>query len=235
MATSKEVKRETIRYGADICGIAPAERCGGAPQGFRPDDIFPDCRSVVVFACRFPSSSLQAKTNVPYTLVRNKLVDKVDWIALRLSDELEREGVAAVPIPSAEPYDYWDAHRNHGRGILSLKHAGFLAGLGALGRNTLLINEKLGNMMWLGAVLVSIDLEPDPTTSYKACPSKCRLCLDSCPQHALDGTTIDQKLCRERSVSHNYGGGWVLSCNICRKICPYHSGIPGKRQKRSVG
>jgi epoxyqueuosine reductase QueG len=235
MANSREVKRKAIRYGADICGIAPVERFGGAPQGFHPEDIYPDCRSVVVFACRFPLSTLEARTNVPYTLVRNKMVDKLDSISLLLSGELGAADIVSIPIPSADPYEYWDAVRNHGRGILSLKHAGFLAGLGVLGKNTLLMNERFGNMLWLGAVLVSIDLEPDPTTSYQACPSKCRLCLDSRPQHALDGTTIGQKLCRERSISHSYGGGWVLSCNICRKICPYHSGIPGKRQKRPAG
>jgi epoxyqueuosine reductase len=153
------------------------------------------------------------------------MVDKLDGISVRVSEELETEGVVSVPIPSAEPYEYWDAGRNHGRGILSLKHAGFLAGLGVLGRNTLLINEKFGNMIWLGAILVSVELEPDPMASYEGCPSECTLCIDSCPQHALDGITIDQKLCRERSNSCTYGGGFVLSCNICRKVCPYHKGL----------
>jgi epoxyqueuosine reductase len=236
MITSEEVKKKAIEYGADICGIAPVARFVDTPEGFHPSDVYPDCRSVIVFACRFPLSTLRAKTNAPYTLVRNKLVDKLDWISLRLSEELEREGVTAVPIPSAEPYEYWDAGRKHGRGILSLKHAGWLAGLGVLGKNTLLMNERFGNMMWLGAILVSADLEPDATTSHQGCTSKCTLCIDSCPQHALDGTTINQKLCRKRSISHTDGGGWVLSCNICRKICPYHRGIPKKKlRSKSAG
>ncbi|HUW45744.1 MAG TPA: hypothetical protein VMW50_08110 [Dehalococcoidia bacterium] len=157
------------------------------------------------------------------------MVDKLDWISFHVSGELETEGVVSVPIPSAEPYEYWDAGRNHGRGILSLKHAGVLAGLGVFGKNTLLINEKFGNMIWLGAILVSIDLEPDPIASYEGCISGCTVCIDSCPQHALDGITIDQKLCRERSISYTDGGGWVLSCNICRKICPYHKGLLKKQ------
>jgi epoxyqueuosine reductase len=222
------IKKRAIKYGADICGIAPADRFAGAPKGFHPCDIYPDCRAVVVFASRFPLSTLQARTNAPYTLVRNKMVDKLDWISFHVSSELETEGVVSVPIPSAEPYDYWDTDRTHGRGILSLKHAGVLAGLGVLGRNTLLMNEKFGNMIWLGAILVSIDLEPDPVASYEGCDSECTLCIDSCPQHALDGITINQKLCRDISISYNYGGGWVLSCNICRKICPYHKSLTEK-------
>jgi len=232
MISSRTIKNRIIQYGADICGVAPVARFADAPKGFHPCDIYPDCRAVVVFASHFPLSTLQAKTNAPYTLVRNKMVDKVDWISFCVSGELETEGVVSVPIPSAEPYEYWDAGRNHGRGILSLKHAGFLAGLGVLGKNTLLINEKFGNMIWLGAILVSIDLEPDPIATYEACISGCTLCMDSCPQHALDGITIDQKLCRERSNSRTDGGGFVLSCNICRKVCPYHKGLLKKQRKK---
>ena len=229
MISSRTIKKRAIQCGADICGVAPVARFVDAPKGFHPCDIYPDCRSVVVFASHFPLSTLQAKTNAPYTLVRNKMVDKLDWISFHVSGELETEGVVSVPIPSAEPYEYWDAGRNHGRGILSLKHAGVLAGLGVFGKNTLLINEKFGNMIWLGAILMSIDLEPDPIASYEGCISGCTVCIDSCPQHALDGITIDQKLCRERSNSCTDGGGWVLSCNICRKVCPYHKGLLKKQ------
>jgi len=235
MVSSRAIKKRIIQHGADICGVATVARFANAPKGFHPCDIYPGCRSVVVFASHFPSSTLQAKTNVPYTFVRNKMVDRLDGISFRVSDELEMEGVVSVPTPSADPYEYWDPDRNHGRGILSLKHAGLLAGLGVLGKNTLLMNERLGNMIWLGAILVSVDLEPDPIASYEGCDSECRLCIDSCPQHALDGVTIDQKLCRERSNSYTSGGGLVLSCNICRKVCPYHKGLPQRTTKTGAG
>jgi epoxyqueuosine reductase len=231
MISSRIIKKRIIQYGADICGVAPMTRFVDAPRGFHPCDIYPDCRSVVVFASRFPLSTLQAKTNAPYTLVRNRMVDKLDGISFCVSGELEAEGVVSVPIPSADPYEYWDAGRRHGRGILSLKHAGVLAGLGILGKNTLLVNERFGNMIWLGAILLSVDLEADQIASYEGCISGCTLCIDSCPQHALDGITIDQMLCRERSNSYTDGGGLVLSCNICRKVCPYHEGLLEKQRK----
>ena len=225
MINSTIMKQRAIQKGADICGIAPVDRFVDAPKGFHPCDIYPDCKSVIVFASHFPLSTLQARTNAPYTSVRNKMVDKLDLISFHLSHELETEGIISIPIPSAEPYEYWDPDRNHGRGILSLKHAGFLSGLGILGKNTLLVNDTYGNMIWLGAVLVSADLKPDPTASYKVCSDKCSVCINSCPQDALDGTTIDQKLCREHSNSCTDGGGWILSCNICRKVCPNHAGL----------
>jgi epoxyqueuosine reductase QueG len=131
--------------------------------------MYPGCKSVVVFAARLPLSTLQAKTNAPYTVVRNRMIDKLDWIAFNVSVESDAKALGSVPIPSADPYDYWDADRTHGRGILSLKHAGALAGSGVPGKNTLLVNERFGNMIWLGAALVSIDLEPDPIVSCEVC------------------------------------------------------------------
>jgi epoxyqueuosine reductase len=225
MITSKLVKRKTMELGADICGIAPTSRFADAPEGFHPEDIYPDCRSVVVFASHFPSSTLQAKTNSPYTLIRNQMAEKLDAISFALADDMEKEKIVAIPIPSSEPYDYWDAEKRHGRGILSLKHAGVLSGLGTMGKNTLLINDKYGNMIWLGAVLVSVELEPDAVASYEGCIPKCMLCIESCPQNALDGTTIDQKRCREHVFSFSEGGECVISCNLCRKVCPNYKGI----------
>lgn len=232
MINSRTIKKRIIQCGADICGVAPVTRFVDAPRGFHPCDIYPDCRSVIVFASHFPLSTLQAKTHAPYTLVRNRMVDKLDGISFCVSGALEAEGVVSVPIPSADPYEYWDADRRHGKGILSLKHAGVLAGLGVLGKNTLLVNERFGNMIWLGAILLSVDLEPDPIAPYEGCISGCTLCIDSCPQHALDGITIDQMLCREHSNSYTDGGGLVLSCNICRKVCPYHKGLLEKQRKK---
>ncbi len=230
MTDSAAVKERAADLGAGLCGIAPVARFSAAPEGFHPCDVYPGCRSVIVVACRFPLSTLEAATNVPYTLVRNQLVGRLDAITCSLAAGLEAEGVTAMPIPSTDPYEYWDAARRHGRGILSLKHAAVLAGLGAMGRNTLLINERYGNMLWLGAVLTSADLEPDPPAVYEVCPPRCRLCLDACPQQALDGVTIDQRRCREHSVSVTDGGGWVLSCNACRRVCPNRAALKGRRR-----
>lgn len=222
------IKQKAMAKGAALCGIAPVERFANAPKGFHPKDIYPDCKSVIVFASPFPISNLQCTSNAPYTFVRNMMVEQMDRISFLLATELEQEGIAAVPIPCAEPYDYWDENRKHGCGILSLKHSAYLAGLGSLGKNTLLINKTYGNMIWLGAVLVSVELAGDSMETSENCPPRCTLCLEKCPQHALDGKTINQKLCREKSISSTPGGGWILSCNICRKVCPFHAGMKRK-------
>ena len=208
-----------------MCGLASIDRFVDAPPGFRPTDIVGNCKTVIVIAVRFPSSSLSANSLSPYTFVYNKLIAKIDSITFQIATELESLGSCAFAIPSVEPYDYWDGSRLHGQGILSLKHAAVKAGLGQMGKNTLLINEHLGNMLLLGAILLDKELEPDPLVNYQACISGCRICLEACPINALDGITAEQRKCRSISGKFTSGGGFVFGCNLCRKVCPHYNGI----------
>jgi len=220
-----EIKCRVRELGADLCGIASVERFADAPSGFHPTDIVKECKSVIVIAVRFPISTISALSQAAYTFVRNRLADKMDSITFQISSELETLGSCAVPIPSSDPYDYWDDSRRHGQGILSLKHAAVRAGLGQMGKNTLLMNDRFGNMLWLGAVLLDKELEADLIATYQACIPGCRICLDSCPANALDGITIEQRKCRGVSAKYTEGGGGVYACNLCRKICPRREGI----------
>ncbi len=214
------VKDIFLELGADLCGIAPAQRFGEAPEGFRPTDIFGDCRSVIVFAKRLPAGPLFAASCIPYTRLNDLLMTRLDDVGYAASLELERLGAKAVAVPADDPSEYWEADRHYARGVLSLRHAGYLAGLGVLGRNTLLKSERFGNMIQLGAALVDVELEADPVASGEACPSDCSICLDACPQGALDGNTVDQKLCRPLSNYTSPRGYKLYKCWECRKACP---------------
>jgi epoxyqueuosine reductase QueG len=220
-----EIERERIKeivrsLGADLCGIAPVERFREAPKGFRPNDIYKNCKSVLVFAKKLPSESLFTSNCIPYTHVGNIMIQKVDWLGIEVCLRLESHGIRSVPIPSADPYEHWEPERSYGRAILSLRHAGYLAGLGVLGKNTLLMNKAYGNMIQLGAVLVDVDLEGDTIATYEGCPSDCQLCIDSCPQGALDGKTVNQQFCRPLSQYRTKKGYILDKCNLCRRICP---------------
>ncbi|MFW9822620.1 MAG: epoxyqueuosine reductase, partial [Candidatus Thorarchaeota archaeon] len=126
---------------------------------------------------------------------------------------------------SDDPYEYWEPDRMYGRAILSLRHAGHLAGLGVLGKNTLLINNQYGNMIQLGAILVNVDLQGDAIAKYEVCLKSCEICLTSCPIGALDGISVNQKLCRSHSIFQHQKGYVLKKCNTCRKVCPYVIGI----------
>lgn len=223
--TSSEIKSTVFDLGADLCGVAPVGRFFMAPRGFHPNDISGDCRSVLVFAKRLPSGSLFASSCIPYTYINRLITEEVEALTLKLSRKLEALGVMNVPVPSDDPSEYWEAERSYARGILSLRHAGHLAGLGVLGKNTLLINDKLGNMIQLGALLLSENLEGDPIATYEACRADCDLCIQSCPQSALDGILVNQQACRPISNFRNERGFVLKKCWKCRSVCPNHTGI----------
>jgi len=220
-----KIKKILENMGADLCGIADDKRFKNAPSGFKPSDIYSECKSVIVFAKRVPSGSLSSENCIPYTHISEKIVQEVDRIGTDLCLILEDSGIGAVPIPSDDPSLYWESENQYARGILSLRHAGYLAGLGVLGKNTLLVNEKFGNMIQLGAVLVNIQLESDHLANYKACTPDCSLCIDQCPQKALNGATVDQKKCRDLSNFVNERGFVLKKCHSCRSICPNVVGI----------
>jgi epoxyqueuosine reductase len=231
-----EIYRERImdaaaRLGADLCGIAPVERFRDAPEGFHPCDIFSRTKSVLVYAKRIPTTILDSESCIPYTTVNNTLTQETDRLGLNLSLALEDMGIHNVMIPSDDPFDSWDKEKCHVTGVLSLRHAGYLAGLGRIGKNNLLINDKFGNMIYPGALLLAEEVTPDPVATYNACPEKCNLCLKSCPLSALDGKTVDQKTCRPLSNFKTEKGFVLQRCWICRKVCPNATGIRRKKGK----
>jgi epoxyqueuosine reductase len=223
--TSEEIKQFVFSLGADRCGIAAVERFEEAPVGFHPADIFPECRSVVVFLKQMPPSLLLSTNPIPYTHAASLLYKQLDRIGLELCTFLFRKSHQAVPVPADVPYIAWDEQRMYGQAILSMRHAAYLAGLGFLGRNTLLIHPELGNMVYIGAILTDIELEADPVQTDLACPPNCRICLEVCPAKALDGTTVNQKLCRKYSYFQNERGFDIYGCNACRRKCPLKMGM----------
>lgn len=220
MIDSGVVKEIVKSLGADLCGIASVERFKEAPKGFHPTDIYKDCKSVIVYIKRIPSESLFISNCIPYTFVNNVITHKVDELGFDVSLQLEKQGVMGIPIPSDDPYEHWKPESFYGRAILSLRHAGYLAGLGVLGKNTLLMNKEFGNMIQIGAVLVQAEVEEDPIATYEGCPSECNLCIESCPVKALNGRTVNQQLCRPLSNFKSEKGYILKKCNICRKVCP---------------
>lgn len=222
---SNQIKNIAFSLGADLCGIAGMDRFDDAPRGYHPCDVLPSCQSVISFACRFPAGVLACKSAVPYTRVRNSITAKMDAIALDLCIELDKKGVAAIPIPTNE--SQWDNTTERWRSIVSQKHIAQAAGLGTIGRHSLLITPQFGSMVWLGAVLTEANLEPDAVLE-RIC-NDCNLCVGTCPVNALERQEIDQQRCWDYAFGDNQETkNWEISCHKCRDICPYNLGI-GKK------
>lgn len=220
-ASSQKVKELMRSLGADLCGVASLNRFEGAPEGYHPRDVLPTCKSVISFACRFPVAALKCTTPVPYTRIRNTITPKMDAIALDFCIEMERHGVLCVPVPTNECE--YDERTGRSRSIISQKHAAQAAGLGVIGRHSLLITPQYGSMVWLGAVLCEDELEADALLP-PVCDN-CGLCVEACPVHALDNEQMNQQACWEYAFGDDEQKRiWTISCHRCRDGCPYNFG-----------
>ena len=215
-----EIKQFLYDMGADLCGIASAGRFGGAPEGFRPRDIFPPCRSVVVIAKKIPAGTLRCKTAVPYTVARNILSAELDVLSVRFCAEMETRGVAAVPTGTISPTRF-DEKTGRWRGAVSAKHSAVAAGLGRIGKNTLLITPEYGNMVWLNVILTDAELEPDGMLTGSPCEDDCSLCVDNCPAGALGESAMDQNACFAHAFRTGANEEFTIKCHICRSVCPH--------------
>jgi epoxyqueuosine reductase QueG len=225
----EQIRNLILSLDADVCGFTRTDRFADAPQGYKPTDISPDCRSVISFGIALPEGLAKVPPRLIYGYYNTFCRTEADTIAFKAAKRMEENyHCIAVPLPCDSPYEYWDNDRMEGRGLLSMKHIAVAAGLGVIGKSTLLLNNRYGNMLTIGAILTDLDLPSDPVAE-NICVDECRKCMDGCPVGAIKNGIVNQKLCRMHTYGKTKRGFDTVDCNLCRTVCPVSNGIINKQ------
>lgn len=121
--------------------------------------------------------------------------------------------------------------------VLEREHA-MRAGLGLVGKHTLLIEPGVGSWMLLGAVVTTLAFEPTPPRFGRGDPcGTCTRCIDACPTGAITPFSVDASRCLAYTTIEHRGdldsslasatGDWLFGCDVCQEVCPH-----GRRSTR---
>lgn len=194
-----------------------------------PKLILPECKSILVLALPYtppssffiPHSSLRVASyalgNDYHEIIPPRLQEIVAFI----------EEQVGHPVPNRY---YTDT------GPILERELAQRAGLGWIGKNSMLINPRAGSTFLLAEILLGIELETDEPFTTDHCGA-CTRCINACPtQCILPNRTIDSRNCISYLTIENKGaipehlrdktGNWIFGCDICQQVCPWNRFSP---------
>lgn len=197
----------------------------GRPEKFigrQPTDILPSAKSVIVFTIyigKFAAPSTREYGRMS-RLVFSGFYKNIVKELRPVQALLEAQGHRAVITDEAAE-----------GASLPMKAAAVKAGLGWIGKNTLLNSQQFGTFRALGAILTDADLAQTYPRAPMRCGSGCTRCLDACPVQALHAP---REIVKTECLSYILGkqsavlspgtdtDGYFFECEICQNICPWN-------------
>src|SRR6266852_9113008 len=247
--------------GFDLCGVVRADRFpelaqteewlsrGYAgemkyladPRRREPASVIPGMRSVIVCALNY-NTDLPRSTEVPG---ESRAEEPRGWISRYAwgadYHQVLNGKLTALLGAMHEQFDEPFAARVYAdTGPVQERILAKYAGLGWLGKNTLLLNQRLGTWNFLAAILTTLDLAPSLAEGALPPPDlcgNCRRCIDACPTGAfVEPYVMDARRCISYLTIELRGPvpdelrepmGWhVFGCDICQDICPWNRRAP---------
>lgn len=210
-----------------------------------PLALMPECKTIIVLAFRYPGDTLADKndqSDIPLIASYARGVDyhiflpaHVQQIVAYIQESFKHE-INALCFTDSAP-------------ILE-KELGVQAGLGWIGKNSCLINPKIGSYFFISEILLDVDLfssDGESESQISDHCGNCRRCIDVCPTHCiLDDRTLDASNCIAYLTIENKGsipdevrtlvGNHLFGCDLCQQVCPWNNmnnerieDLPGNR------
>jgi epoxyqueuosine reductase len=230
---------EPTRYGTEFAAWLAEGRHGEMDylrrhleQRLDPRVMVPGARSVICVADRYHDGGADAPRGGPpagriaryargddyHRVIKKRLRRLADELADRYPDETFRVCVDTAPVLEREL-----AQR---------------AGLGAVGKHTLLIEPGVGSWLLLGEIITTLSLDPSEPCDVDPCGA-CTRCLDACPTDAITPWSVDATACLSYLTIEHRGaidrrfheavGDWIFGCDICQEVCPHNQSTDRSR------
>jgi epoxyqueuosine reductase QueG len=187
MKMADEIRRLAEQENVPVLGFGPASAMADAPPGRRPEDLLPGALALICFGLPVPAAVYQTPAHTREAVWRSQNLNyrRLDTLSLRIAALLEERGARALPVYGCLPMDVND--RGQVVGYLNQIEMGRVTGIGAIGRNGLLIHPRFGARLMLGGVVTTADLPAQryPDVDQPGCPDGCRICADACPVGAI--------------------------------------------------
>ncbi len=210
------LKRICQVQGADLFGVADIS---GIKKDFKLSPKSLDkLNKAICLGVRLSRSILEEIENAPTRLyfyhyrTANAFLDQ---LAFKAANYIQKTGFSALPIPASIILD-WENQKAH----LSHKKIGFLAGLGWIGRNNLLVNKELGSQFRLATILTDMPLRCDKPVKDNC--ASCRLCISACPAGAIKENPDDFEHVKCFEKLKEFQKQKLVDqyiCGVCVKAC----------------
>jgi epoxyqueuosine reductase len=189
-----------------------------------PRIVFPEAKSILCVAIPYPRGAVGSDNGPRYARYlngsdyHNDIAEKLDSVMTEVAGDFPDLRWKVCVDTSAVLERSWAA----------------LAGLGWIGKNTLLIHPKLGSYLFLAEVLINAEVGRGPAPIPNLC-GHCTRCLEACPSKALlEASVLDATRCIAYWTLEKRGelalseedrravGSWVAGCDICQEVCPFN-------------